>query len=463
MGPIPATAARAFSWKRLPWSGPEPTQASTQRQTRGRAVEAGSALPAALLTWLLIASSAHAIDGPLTPEESLKYLRTEPGLKIELVAAEPLVVDPVAVAWDEAGRMFVVEDRGYPVGPDKGKPPVGQVVMLEDTNGDGKYDKRTVYADGLTFPNGVMCWNGGVYVTCAPYLYYFKDTDGDGKADVKQIIFKGFQDLSTTQLRVSHPALNIDNWVYLTSGLTAAKVTSPAHTNRLAVFLNRVDGRFRPGTDDIEETAGTAQFGQTFDSFGRKFICSNRNHIQHVLMQIAYLKRNPNLSFGQQVEDIPDHEAASRVYPLSANITTAAFHTGYFTSACGLMIYQGTGLPEDYRGNSFTCEPAGNLVHRDVLSPNGVTFIAKRAYPTNEFLASPDNWFRAVNLANGPDGALYVCDMYRKTIEHPDYLPEATRKVTDFESGKTMGRIYRVVAGEQSRVQSPKSKVNNHK
>ena len=397
------------------------------------------------LILFLSAWSVRAIDGPLTPEQSLQYLRTEPGLKVELVAAEPMVVSPVAVAWDEKGRMFVVEDRGYPTGPGKGKAPVGQVVLLEDTDGDGKYDKRTVFADGLTFPNGVMCWDGGVYVTCAPYLYYFKDTDGDGKADVKKIIFKGFQDLSTTQLRVSHPTLNIDNWVYLTSGLTAAKVVSLAHTNREPVFLNRVDGRFRPGTDDIEETAGTAQFGQTFDRFGRKFICSNRNHIQHVVMQLPYLRRNPNLPFSLQVEDIPDHEAACRVYPLSANITTFSGHAGYITSACGVTIYEGDALPEIYRGNSFTCEPAGNLVHHDVIRPNGATFIASRAYPTNEFLASPDNWFRPVNLANGPDGALYVCDMYRKTIEHPDYLPEATRKVTDFDSGKGMGRIYRIV------------------
>src|ERR1051326_4694224 len=419
-----------------------------------------------MLVFFLLFSSAlfaQAIDGPLSPEDSLKYLKTEPGLKVELVAAEPMVVDPVAVAWDEKGRMYVVEDRGYPTGPGKGKPPVGQVVLLEDTDGDGKYDKRTVFADGLTFPNGVMPWNGGVYVTCAPYLYYFKDTDGHGKADVKQIVFKGFQDLSTTQLRVSHPTLNIDDWVYLTSGLTAAKVTSPTHPDQPVVFLNRVDGRFRPGTDELQETAGTAQFGQTFDRFGHKFICSNRNHIQQVVMQTRYLKRNPNLAFSQEVEDISDHEAACRVYPLSANITTAAFHAGYITSACGMTISEGTALPDEYRGNSFTCEPAGNLVHRDVLVTNGVTYIAKRAFPTNEFLASPDNWFRPVNLANGPDGALYVCDMYRKTIEHPEYLPEATRKVTDFESGKTMGRIYRVVAANKPQSPLPRfdlSKLN---
>jgi putative membrane-bound dehydrogenase-like protein len=404
------------------------------------------ALALSLIATYALVRTASAIDGPLSPKESLKYLQTEPGLKVELVAAEPTVVDPVAVAWDEKGRMYVVEDRGYPTGPGKGKAPLGQVVLLEDTDGDGKYDKRTVYATGLTFPNGVMPWKGGVYVTCAPNLYYFKDTNDDGVADVKEVVFKGFQDLSTTQLRVSHPTLNLDNWVYLTSGLTAAKVTSPAHPERPVVFLNRTDGRFRPDTDILEPTAGTAQFGQTFDSFGRKFVCSNRNHIQQVVMDLEHLKRNPALPFSLQVEDIPDHEAACRVYPLSANVTTAASHTGYFTSACGVTIFQGEGLPDEYYGNSFTCEPAGNLVHHDVLTPNGSTFKASRRYPTNEFLASPDNWFRAVNLANGPDGALYVCDMYRKTIEHPDYLPEAVRKVTDFESGKDKGRIYKVVS-----------------
>jgi putative membrane-bound dehydrogenase-like protein len=403
-----------------------------------------------LVLSLFVAQLAHAgLDGPLSPEAAIATFRLDPGLKIECVASEPMVVSPVAVAWDERGRMFVVEDRGYPTGPAKGQKPVGQVVLLESSKQDGHYDKRTVYADGLTFPNGVMCWKGGIFVTCAPYLYYFKDTKGDGVADVKQVIFKGFQDLSTTQLRVSHPVLNVDNWIYLTSGLTDALVKSPIYTNHPTVYCRRTDFRFRPDTDEFEPSAGTAQFGETFDNFGRKFICSNRNHNQIVMLQLNYLSRNHDFAFSDVVEDIPDHGAASRVYPLSANITTIALHTGFFTSACGIFYYRGNALPPEYRDNCFTCEPAGNLVHRDVISPTNSSFVARRAQDGVEFLASPDNWCRPVNLASGPDGALYVCDMYRKTIEHPDYLPEATRKITDFESGKDMGRIYRITSAKR--------------
>ncbi|MDB6028327.1 MAG: putative rane-bound dehydrogenase [Verrucomicrobiales bacterium] len=404
--------------------------------------------------FLFAALTSSALDGPLTPEQAMASFRLDPGLKIECVASEPDVVSPVAVAWDEQGRMFVVENRGYPVGPGKGLPPAGQVVMFEDTNGDGKYDKRTVFADKLTFPNGVMPWKGGVYVTCAPNLYYFKDTDGDGIADVKEIVLKGFQDLSTTQLRVSHPTLNIDNFVYLTSGLTSAKLKSPKHPEFPEVYLNRTDGRFNPLTEQIEPTAGMAQFGQSFDDFGHKFICMNREHIQHVLMQNKYLKRNPDFAFSDVAQSIPDHGAACRVYAKSANITTAASHTGFFTSACAVTLYRGTALPSEYEHNSFTCEPAGNLVHRDVLSNSNETFVASRAADGVEFLASPDNWCRPVNLAVGPDGALYVCDMYRKTIEHPDYLPEATRKITDFQSGKDKGRLYRISSATPTSAQN---------
>jgi putative heme-binding domain-containing protein len=145
-------------------------------------------------------------------------------------------------------------------------------------------------------------------------------------------------------------------------------------------------------------------------------------------------------------EPLKGHLAAARIYPISRNITTADSHAGTFTAACGLLIYRGTGLPEEYQGNALACDPTGNLIHRDRLVSKGPTFAARRAREGVELVASTDDWFRPVFLANAPDGALYVCDMYRKTIEHPQYLPEEIRKRTDFESGKGLGRIYRVVA-----------------
>src|SRR5438445_7646618 len=167
----------------------------------------------------LLVTTSFAVaqtNSPLTPDQALASFQCEPGLRIELVAAEPIVVDPVAMAFDETGRLYVVENRGYPTGPGEGKPPAGIVALLEDTDGDGRYDKRTVFADGLTFPNGIMPWRGGVLVTCAPDILYLKDTNGDGRADVREVVLTGFDASNTTQLRVSHPTLGPDNWIYVT-------------------------------------------------------------------------------------------------------------------------------------------------------------------------------------------------------------------------------------------------------
>jgi len=410
-----------------------------------------SVILALFLSGLSCASAADA-DGSLTPEQALASFKLEPGLQIELVAAEPLVANPVAIAFDERGRLFVAENRGYPTGPGPGKPPVGVIAVLEDTDGDGRFDKRTVFADGLTFPNGVMPWKGGVLVTCAPDLLYLKDTDGDGRADVRQVVFTGFSTSGSTQLRVSHPTLGLDNWIYLTSGLTGGKITSPEYPNHAPVN-SKTDFRFRPGTDQFEVADGRGQFGLSFDDSGNRFVCMNRIQVQHVALPSRYLRRNPHLAFSETVQNCPEemtpdllnsHGAAARVYPISHNVTTADSHAGTFTAACGLMIYCARGLPPEDWGNAFSCEPTGNLVHRDTLVPAGATFIARRSSEKVEFLASNDDWFRPVFLTTGPDGAIYICDMYRKTIEHPDYLPDEVRKHTDFESGKGKGRIYRV-------------------
>lgn len=412
--------------------------------------------PTHLLLWPLFVSAQPA--SPLTPEQALKSFKIETGLQIELVAAEPLVIAPVAMAFDERGRLFVVENRGYPTGPGAGKPPAGMIALLEDSDGDGRFDKRTTFAHNLTFPNGIMPWRGGLLVTCAPDIIFLKDSDGDGRADLREVVLTGFDDSNTTQLRVSHPTLGPDNWVYVTSGLTgASKVRRPNATNPPIEL--RTDVRFRPDTWEFEAADGRGQFGMTFDDFGHRFHCMNRVHVQHVVLPSRYLRRNPALAFTETVQNVPEtmvaeplpgHGSAARIFPVSKNITTADSHAGTFTAACGVTIYRGTGLPDDYYGNVLACDPTGNLVHRDTLIPAGATFSARRASQTGELLASTDDWFRPVSLALGPEGALYVCDMYRKTIEHPIYLPGELRKHTDFESGKDKGRIYRISSAKKA-------------
>ncbi len=406
-----------------------------------------------------LALSARGLESPSTPEQALAAFQHDPGLHVELFAAEPLVFQPCAMAWDAGGHLFVAENRGYPTGPGPGLPPAGTIARLDDTDGDGRMDHRTVFADGLTFPNGLAPWNGGLIVTCAPDVLFLKDTDGDGRADVRRVLLTGFVSNSTTQLRVSHPTLGPDGWIYLTSGLTrASKITSPEHPERPAVEIG-ADARFNPFTLEIEPVGGRGQFGQTFDDAGNRFHCMNRVHIQHTVIAPRYLARNPNYSLAGTVQNVPEamvtdligganQNFAARLYPISDNLTTADSHAGTFSAACAVHIYRGDALPAEYQGDAFACDPTANLVHRDKLTPVGPTFASHMANEGREFLASSDNWFRPVFLATGPDGALYVCDMYRKTIEHPEYLPVEIRKRTDFTSGRSLGRIWKVTGNE---------------
>ncbi|NOS70896.1 MAG: c-type cytochrome [Verrucomicrobia bacterium] len=415
-----------------------------------------------------IALSSHAFESPSSPDQVLAAFQHDPGLSVELVAAEPLVFQPCAVTWDAEGHLFVAENRGYPTGPGPGQPPVGTIARLDDADGDGHMDRRTVFADGLTFPNGLTPWNGGLIVTCAPDVLFLKDTDGDGRADERVVLLTGFDTNSTTQLRVSHPTLGPDGWIYLTSGLTrASKITSPKHPERPAVEIG-ADARFNPFTLEIEPVGGRGQFGQTFDDAGNRLQCMNRVHIQHTVIAPRYVARNPNYALAETVQNVPEamvtdligganQNFAARLYPISDNLTTADSHVGTFTAACAVHIYRGDALPAEYRGDAFACDPTANLVHRDKLTQVGPTFASRMANEGREFLASPDNWFRPVFLATGPDGALYVCDMYRKTIEHPEYLPVEVRKRTDFTSGRDMGRIWRVT-GKNTKRQTPNTK-----
>jgi putative membrane-bound dehydrogenase-like protein len=395
--------------------------------------------------------------GPLTPDQALASFELEPGYRIELAAAEPLTRDPVAIAFDHRGRMYVAESRGYP-GPLEGAPgsaPEGVIALLEDTDHDGRFDKRTDFARDLTFPNGILPWDGGVFVTCAPDLLYLKDTTGDGIADERRVVLTGFDATKTAQLRFSHPTLGIDNWIYLTGGLTGGRVTAPDHPERPPVVFGNSDSRFNPITHAFELTGGQSQYGLTFDDQGHRFTCSNRRPVMQVILESRYLQRNPNLAFSQTVEDVSAAGAQAPVWPISGDTTTASFipglmsapHAGTFTAASGVHIHRGDALPADQRESIFICESAQNLVQRQVITANGVTFTSKPARSGRDFLSSRDTWFRPVFAANGPDGALYIVDMYRKIIDHPQYVPEQSRALLDFEAGKERGRIYRVVAG----------------
>ena len=394
--------------------------------------------------------------GPLTPDQALASFELEPGYRIELAASEPLIRDPVAIAFDHRGRMYVAESRGYP-GPLEGAPPSspeGVIALLEDTDDDGRFDKRTDFARNLTFPNGILPWDGGVFVTCAPDLLYLKDTTGDGVADERRVALTGFDATKTAQLRFSHPTFGVDNWIYLTSGLTGGRVTAPDHPDRPPVVFGNSDSRFNPITHAFELTGGQSQYGLTFDDQGHRFTCSNRRPVMQVVLESRYLQRDPHLAFSQTVEDVSAAGAQAVVWPISGDTTTASFipglmsapHAGTFTAASGLHIHRGDALPAEHRDSLFICESAQNLVQRQVRSPDGVTFTSKPARSGRDFLSSRDTWFRPVFAANGPDGALYIVDMYRKIIDHPQYVPEQSRALLDFEAGKERGRIYRVVA-----------------
>ena len=426
-------------------------------------LEFGKILLASLVLMLVLATASRQPNAPgkVPPpadssrlQRAMESFRIEPGLRIELIAAEPLVVDPVALAFDENRRMYVVENRGYPDPAEGGAPDtLGRIALLEDTDADGKYDRRHEFATGLTYPNGLLPWKGGVFVTCAPDIYYFKDTDNDGIADVRQVVLTGFSDSRTGQLRVSHPTLGLDGLVYVTCGLNNGKVHSPLHPERAAVEFSASDGRFDPETFEYEPTGGRSQFGLTFDAFGRRFGCSNRHPVLQVVLEPKYLRRNPHLLFNETTGHVSKVEAEAAVFPISGAITSADFipklmglsHTGTFTSASGLLIFNGTGLTPSHRGDVFICESAQNLVQRQVVSQEGICFQSSLPYRDREFLSSTDEWFRPVFLQHGPEGSLYLADMHRKVIDHPSYVPEEARGSLDFESGKTDGRIYRIV------------------
>jgi len=388
----------------------------------------------------LLSTAVFIHAAALSPDDERASFRlADPALTVELVAAEPNVISPVAVTWDARGRMFVAEMIDYPVGP-----AAGQIRMLEDRDRDGRYETAVVFADRLPFPNSVLPWNGGLLVTAAPDLLFLKDTNDDGRADERRVLFTGFAE-GNQQLRANGLLWGLDGWVYGANGRSDGEVHRPDETRR--VSLRGHDFRFRPDTGDFEAIAGRSQFGLARDDWGNRFLSWNTIPIRHEAIPSHYLPARIDASEG--IRDLLSPGDTGEVFPLTAAPQTFNKEsTSHFNALAGLAIYRGDALSPEYRGNAFVGETLRNLVHRRVLTTSGATFLAHRVEQKKEFLASTDPWFHPVNFATGPDGALYIVDFYRQWVEHPGYVPEKMRDQIPWRTGAEHGRIWSVRARE---------------
>ncbi len=404
------------------------------------------------------------------PAEAGKTFRVKNGFTLDLVAGEPLVASPVALCYDEDGAAYVAEMRDYPY-TDKAThvawqdnttdAPIGRIRKLIDRDGDGVFDESHVFAEGLSWPTGVACWQGGIVVTATPDVWYLKDTDGDHRADVREKVVTGFRKYNI-QAVINTPLWSLDNRIIFTGGTNGGQLASDRAPGEKPLRVVRNDLRVDPRTWRVEAIAGGARFGQAMDDWGNRFLCNIRNPAQHVVFDGTLAARNPFLAAPNPVFDVResgDQLPVMRISPiepwreLRARRWVAVNHAvprselvagGVYTSAAGITIYRGAAYPPEYHGQAFTAEVANNLVQRQTVVRDGVTFKVETADKDAEFIASTDLWFRPVNFVNAPDGTLHLVDMYRETIEHPWSIPDDIHARLDLLQGRDRGRIYRL-------------------
>lgn len=387
----------------------------------------------------------------------------DPDLQINLVASEPLIQSPVGITFDEHGRLFVVEMIDYP--HDRDTHP-GRISLLEDTDGDGTFDKATVYADNLPWPSGAFVYDGGLFVTASPDILYLKDTNGDGRADERRVVYTGFASTvpeAMPDMVVNGFAWGLDNRLYGSTSRNGGIVKAPGLQQ--VYDLRGRDFSIDPRSERLRVEVGGGQFGTSFDDYGRRFTTSNANHMMLAMYELRYTARNPYAEYPRPIIDIPEDGPSAPVFRISPDEEWRVLRTqwrtsgkvrglvehggkpgGYFTSACNLLVYRGDALPSEYYGSAIVAEPANNLAHRKQIVDAGIPLkgIKPAREAGTEFLRSASVWFRPVSFATGPDGALYVVDMHRAIVEDPKTIPAEIVSTLDVRAGSAMGRIFRI-------------------
>lgn len=391
-------------------------------------------------------------DRALSVEEALKTFSLPDGYEIEVVAAEPLIVDPVNFAVAPDGKLWVVEMRDYPLGMDGKGEPGGRIRVLTDDNGDGRYDSAVTFMDKVRYVTGVLPWKDGAWVSAAPHVSFARDTNGDGSADEVTPWLEGFID-ANPQHRINGFERGLDGWIYLAAGDSTDHVKSLITGE--VVQTSRRDIRFHPKTGKVEALGGQTQNARVRDDWGHWFGNTNSEPLMQFPIEDRDLRRNPWVPSPPSSVRITDPEVAPPVHPTSRTVDrfNDLWAADRFTSACGTGIFRDTTWGPEMYGAAFVCEPVHNLVVRYKLVQDGVTFKAVRfAEDTErEFLSSSDNWFRPTRAMTGPDGCLWIADMYRHVIEHPEWIPEAWQARLDVRAGEDKGRIYRVRRKGQER------------
>ncbi|MFM8400747.1 MAG: PVC-type heme-binding CxxCH protein, partial [Pirellula sp.] len=382
-------------------------------------------------------------DEPRSPQDSLASIEVPEGYTIELVASEPLVTDPVGIAWGTDGKVWVVEMGDYPLGGGK----TGCVKTLTDTDGDGVMDKSTVFLDGLNYPAGIYAWGSGVMIACAPDIFYAEDTDGDGKCDRKEVYVTGFPE-GNPQHRVHGFTYGMDHRLYFGPGGGANTVTVTGKNREpKPMRISGSDLSLDPVKGDLRLETGVTQFIRTTDEYGNWFGNENSLPMFHYVFPQTWIDRT-GYRAKRRYQLITNPPSIPPVFPISqqADRFNDLYAINRFTSACSTVINRGEGQGEEMRGFAMVCEPVHNMVVRYELKPSGATWAASRIATDSksEFIRSTDPWFRPVRIENAPDGTMWIVDMYRYVIEHPEWIPEEWQRRINLRAGEDRGRIYRI-------------------